>query len=276
MLRQRDCIHLAVDAAAYFVSGKVAGFREKCRAIPALHCAVTTLGPSLWQDIIVDAIADNFTSFDDMRAGIEPLIEEIFEAHSTSVSDGGHEVWGDAWIIGWSEQRQAPEGFTICFRHLDEWNRMVAAGDTVARRPFRIDPLGSLGLNWHPHPTAQELFEARFPIPLNETDRLIPEIDLLQLMEIQRRLPFDKVGGGAYCIGGFALLTSVDRNGVSQRRIHEWPDEVGKIIEPGPPPDWAKWRAERERALEVKEPISLHSLRNLNRHDRRKLKAAQR
>jgi hypothetical protein len=254
MLKQRDSIHLAV--------GLVAGFLDKCRAIPELQCAVTTLGPTAWQEIIFTAIREAFTSFDDLKAGIEPLLHEIFDYHSDSVTyQGKLGNAADVWIIGWSAQRQAPEGFTIGLCDLAEYEER-AKENPDARRPFQIDPLSSLGINFSPCPTGQQLAEARFPTSLAATEELIPEVDLLQLMEVQRRLPY-RDDAPWHFIGGYAVLTSVDKSGVTQQRIHEWPDEVGQLIEPGPI-DWLRWRAEREA------PLASAKVIPLNRQQRRK------
>ena len=48
MMRQKDAIHLMVDAACYFPDGVIAGFMNKTAAFPELRCAVTTLGASCW------------------------------------------------------------------------------------------------------------------------------------------------------------------------------------------------------------------------------------
>lgn len=71
-----------------------------------------------------------------------------------------------------------------------------------------------------------------------------PEIDLLHLMEVQRHEQIE----GRYWVGGDALLTSIDRNGVKQRVVHTWDeDRVGAVIEPAPI-DWKAWRASRVAA----------------------------
>jgi hypothetical protein len=49
-------------------------------------------------------------------------------------------------------------------------------------------------------------------------------------MEVQRRTTFN---GRAHKVGGYAQLTTVDRRGVSQQRLHEWTDDhVGALISP--------------------------------------------
>jgi hypothetical protein len=262
MLRQRDSIHLMVDAASYFSDGIVAGFLDKCCPMPELRCAVTTLGASMWQPIIFESIREKFSSFDEVKAGIRPLLEQIYADYAATICSADQWAAADVWVVGWSDERQAPDGFTISMDDLADWE------ERGSRRPFTIDPLGPLGLNWHPHPTGEQLFEACFPIRLTESDRLIPEIDLLQIMEVQRRLTYrDK---GYHLIGGYALLTSVDRAGVSQRKVHTWSeDEVGELIMPLPI-DWRKWRADREVAARGNANVFP------NRHQRRRLAARAR
>ena len=160
MLKQRDSIHLMVDAASYFMDGTVAGFLDKCHAVPHLHCAIATLGPSMWVPIIVDAISDAFFSYDEMKAGIAPLLTELFKATDpATVIDGEVTITTDVWIIGWSEE---PDGFTIGMDDLDEWERREA-GNPHARRPFQIEPLHELGINLNPCPSGEQLFEAFRP-----------------------------------------------------------------------------------------------------------------
>lgn len=243
-----------VDAASYFADGVVAGFLDKCCPMPELRCAVTTLGASRWQPIIFAAIRENFTSFDDMKAGIGPLLQALYDEHAATICEPGMWAAADIWVIGWSDAIDGPDGFTIGMEDLADWTSRD--GDNPnGRRPFVVDPLASLGLNFHPCPSAHQLFEARFPISLAESDLLVPEIDLLQLLEVQRRIPC--IHNGRPFIGGYALLTSVSRDGVSQRRVHTWGDDkVGQLIKPGPI-DWKAWRLDRERGANNVVPMRL-------------------
>jgi hypothetical protein len=235
---------------------------------------VTVLGAMNWGFIITEAIRESFASFDEIKAGIAPLLEDLLEQHSeTVVAEPGRRIVGDVWCVGWSDERQGPDGFTIGIdKSLDEFNELVAAGNSGARRPFSIDMLGPLGINWHPSITAEQLFEARIPVSAG-TDRLT-EIDLLQILEVQRRIPFDKVAG-AFCVGGYALLTTVNQSGVTQRRVHDWDeDEVGALITPAPI-DWVRWRAERISS-QVATNVTSIAAAGLNRHQRRQQRAMRR
>lgn len=102
MLRQRSSIHLMVDAASYFSDGVVAGFLDKCQAMPEMRCAVTTL--ARWQPIVFDAIRENFTSFDETRAGIAPLLERLWAERAATICEPGMWAAADVWVIGWSDE----------------------------------------------------------------------------------------------------------------------------------------------------------------------------
>ncbi|MFK4726427.1 hypothetical protein ABIE89_007527 [Bradyrhizobium niftali] len=246
MLRQSSCIHLMVDAASYFQDGVIAALLDKCQAMPEMRCAVTTLGPSRWQPIVFAAIRENFASFDEAKAGIAPLLQRLYEEHATAIREPGMWAAADVWVIGWSDEIDGPDGLTVSMDDPAEWSSRDGT-NPYGRRPFVVDPLSSLGLNLHPCPSATQIFEAQFPISLAESDRLVPEIDLLQLLELQRRIPC--IHNGRPFIGGYALLTTVNRSGVGQRRIHTWAeDKVGDLIAPQPI-DWKRWRIERERDL---------------------------
>src|SRR5438105_8421194 len=110
MLRQRDSIHLMVDAASYYDDGIVADFIDKAIAFPEMRVAVTVLGAMNWHFIISDAIQDSFSSFDEVKAGIGALLQKLFEDHSDTVADPGRRIVGDVWCVGWSEECQGPDG----------------------------------------------------------------------------------------------------------------------------------------------------------------------
>jgi hypothetical protein len=267
-LPQRSACHILVDAASYFESGIVADLIDKCRAIPELHCAMTTLGPVGWQQIIFDAIREGgFSSFDDLVTGFESLMVEVFEYHQESVSSLPC-VATEVWIAGWSQRRQRPEGYTIWLEDRAEFEKRRLSESTGDRNPFEIRPLSNVAVHVNPTPTGEALANAFFRSGVLDTEVLIPEVDLLHIMEIQRHWPFDD---GKYKIGGYALLTSIDESGVTQRRIQEWPeDKVGELIRPKPI-DWVRWRADREPPSPNVTPMPA-----LNRQQRRQLKAARR
>jgi hypothetical protein len=77
-----------------------------------------------------------------------------------------------------------------------------------------------------------------------DIEKLIPEIDLLQIMQMQRESLIDYNGQDICAVGGLALLSTVARGGtITQRVIHRWPeDKIGELMQPQPITDWKQWR----------------------------------
>ncbi|MCP1852109.1 MULTISPECIES: hypothetical protein [unclassified Bradyrhizobium] len=284
-LKQRDACHLLVDATGYLEDGEIVWIGDKCEMLPDLHCAVSCLGAAGLGDVVIEALCETFSSFDEIVEGgptvpgpvselrgkpdipLESLMREIFETYCSNVTGPGRRVC-EAWLIGWSHQRNRAEGYSIWLENFDEWEKRDG-GNPGSCPPFRlVSNSWPMNLACSPTPTKQQFDEAHFA-PW-DTESLIPEIDLLQFMELQRRKPFGDSYPPRYVVGGYALLTTVDRRGVTQRRIHTWPeDTVGGMITPLPI-DWARWRAEREAPLQntiIKMPPPL------NRSQRRRLNA---
>jgi len=100
-----------VDSASYFEDGRIAFLMDKCLALPAQRCAVTTHGIARWQHIIFDAVQD-FDSFDAMKAGISPLLKQVFEDHHDTISTRSRRECC-VWVVGWSEQQRRPQGLPV-------------------------------------------------------------------------------------------------------------------------------------------------------------------
>ncbi|MBI1182112.1 MAG: hypothetical protein GC201_16330 [Alphaproteobacteria bacterium] len=83
-----------------------------------------------------------------------------------------------------------------------------------------------------------------------------PARDGLTLLEAQRRDPWGFPGEDArYCAGGFAHITTVARDGISERVLRTWPDRIGAMIDPfaerprrGPGGLWSRLRGKAAAA----------------------------
>jgi hypothetical protein len=276
ILKQHNAAFILTDAAAYDHCGVVQSFRDKCMSIPELHCALLTFGSVNWREIITTGIRERcFGSYEAMRAGIEQLTRELFEANRRTVTTHPDGNGTEVFFIGWSKERQAPDAFVILLYDIDDLPKHFGPGTAAARPPFQIEPIEAM--THTPCPSAAQLRKARFPFSLASMtfaglEQIRPEVDLLHLLEVQRRWQFE---GGKYLVGGYAHLTRVDKLGISQKTIHTWAeDSAGESIQPLRL-DWANWRAERDDPRASAKIIPMASPL-LNRHQRRQLKASGR
>ncbi len=259
ILQQRDAVHMLVDGLGYDGAGVVTSVCQKAHALPVLGMAFSTMGHGRAGPRLTLHFRQ-YRSFDDVIDRGELLLEQWFDDNLDSLR--GTAVEGDEGtvgsgadiqlaIAGWSSERERLEAYLIYLADPDNaaaW-REAKAGSSIGADPFSWVPLAHVTGN--PSPTADDMraaglvrHGARSPAELCEM--LDPDVDLLALMETQRRT----LVNGRHVVGGLALLTTIKPGGeIVQRVIHRWEeDRVGELVEPRPI-DWPAWRAARVRAV---------------------------
>jgi hypothetical protein len=245
VLRQHGSVHLITDSAAY--DGSTGELHSvdlvKCIALPDLRCAIACTGPALLGSYLSERIADDVGSFDDLIARGEALLPDMFRDYAED--NCGGDALSTFYVVGW--RRAANRPVANCMNlWTDDCSRMaqVIENSPGEYQRFRFDESALAGT---PIPGSDLLEAAGFRIPAN-IDDMRPELDLLHLLEIARHEKIEN----HYWVGGNALLTSVDADGVQQKIVHVWEeDEVGEPITPLPI-DWAAWRAARLQQRRVR------------------------
>src|SRR5205807_7743824 len=166
------------------------------------------------------------------------------------------------FFAGWLQKEDRPAAFAmLCTgdEKSERWQSLTAGLDWA---PFTLRELDCAG---SPAPTAEECAAAGLFFG-DDVEKLSPTT-LLHLMEIQRRPgEIDARGhrrSGPSYAGGFALLTSIRRDGISQAVVHRWEeDRVGELIKPAPI-KWAEWRTAHATVQSVtpEPPIDLSRVR---------------
>lgn len=265
--KQRNAVHLMVDGVSYDKSGVVVEKTQKCIALPTLHMAMTVMGPTHADLVMASHLSKRFTSFDDLIGGVEDYLPAVFRLNLSLLSESGIPD-SRVYFAGWSEKQRAPLAYSmICIPPESEayWRAarerdcaIYGEANMVEAEPFKLLDLressGSAVIcnpPWAEHLSMAECglqFDAE---PAEIPDLMNPELDLLTIMEMQRRrkVPLRPGESAAHWVGGFALLTSITEAGISQRIVHRWPeDRVGQLINPKPI-YWKAWRAARAREI---------------------------
>ncbi len=179
-----------------------------------------------------------FTNFDQVLSQGQEALPRLFSKY---LDDSGKEATGTVYLIGWSEEKDQP--LAVCMNMWSDGHSridQIIANSGGAGERFKFEHCDFSGT---PVPSPELRHTAGFWIP-DDLNQVNPEIDLLHLLEVQRH---EEVTGHHW-IGGSALLTSIDRTGVTQRIVHTWPeDKVGEVIKPLPI-NWKQWIAERKYA----------------------------
>jgi hypothetical protein len=244
ILRQKKAIHFLTDAASYTADGVVTGIGSKVGLIENPPIAIYTRGPANTATLAARQLDGAFASFDDLIANAEDRIKCFYYVNAEHMRASGFPDL-DMYLFGWSESRNCPEGYSIrCGFDDSDLHRDTDWGG-IRPAPFKLHTLSALCCA--PLIDQAQLPATGFPMHL-KPNKLNPETDLLHLMELMRRTPSEmkpwlpKIN----TVGGFALLTSVSRTGITQKVLAEYSDRVGEKITPEAI-DWKKWRTESAR-----------------------------
>jgi hypothetical protein len=189
-----------------------------------------------------------FDSFDSVVLGIESQMPDIVEKHSSMLDQA---AFSDCqiFIAGWSESRRAGEAYVMTVAPPDaaEFWREKHVGSGYSGELFKLEQIH--GISGNPPPSPEHFREAglTFNGTADTVHEFITPLDLLHLLEIQRRLkcPIRDGYPERHWIGGLALLTTVTAESVTQSVMHRWTeDQVGQIVTPRPI-NWTSWRASR-------------------------------
>lgn len=231
---KRDRAIMMTDAALYSPSGDIIGFGQKAFAIPSLKAAIAVRGAQKVAALLAMEMAMVYKSFDHLLADAEDDLRKFCDASFMHLSDLGMSDI-DIVVVGWSDAANCAKGcsyntVTDEFELIDGWEIS----------PFPADErenLRAVGAVAELHWTESTFDPIRHGIPY---------------MEAQRRLLCDVNGRLTRIVGGHILLTEITREGVFQRVIHHWDDEIGQPISPAAfvPPSPSTMSRQQRRAME--------------------------
>lgn len=245
VMQQSASVHMMVDSLAYERGGRVVMVNlSKGHALPTLGAAISAIGPAALSRHLADRIAYDFSSFDDLIRDGEAYIAEQFDFLAEESRSGNAN--GTMFLIGWHRETGLPGSYSMDMWTDDSDRAQQVTENSGFSKAYAESVRGKLikqpadQINGSPMPSPQLADEAGFRIH-NSNDRYVPEIDLLHLMEIARHERIED----AHWVGGKAVLTSISKDGLSQRVVEHWQgDQIGEFVAPDPI-DWKAWRAAR-------------------------------
>jgi hypothetical protein len=240
------CLHVVTDGASYNQAGVVQGFATKVFTAPNWPGIITGRGIASAPQLFGQRLSWKFQSFDDLVDGIEAVYLDIADELGLTEYDI------ELIIAGWSFERDQPESYVIYP------NEQLGHGMTEEILEARL----AEG-KWSPKPVPFKLMKLPGAVDgpfLNEAIKLSSDyggIDIDEppekciarmhhVIECQRHDVW--AHDQKYYIGGFAQVTTVTPDGISQRILSRWPDKTGELICPSPP-DWEKWKTDHWKCL---------------------------
>lgn len=250
-LKTPAAMHLMTDSACYFPDATVVGFAPKVAVLPDINMAIFTRGPAGAADIARDAWVGRFTSYDAFAANAVENVRAFYYSKEKALRATGQPdlefyYFGYSKRHGCFEGRQIRCGFEDSAMHTDQ---DIGGAHIVRNPPFVEHELKVFGMAPGLF-TKEDLAAATSPIHVKPS-KWIPEIDMLQVLEMMRRKPEARFPGQPLRIytGGHALLTTVTTSGITQKIVADFGDEIGRPIQQPAPVNWKRWREEALRRL---------------------------
>ena len=211
-LAQRDAIHVLTDTAATDGRNRLLAFSQKYAVVEGANSIVAFRGTAGMFKEITRAISDaGFWSFDEMQNGIETLLKSLARERGL--------IWGDTkWeihVAGWSHLQNRGSFFSIS-------SHGTAGGIPYAVAPESFLPLNATPGNWDIVSVSMELLSPLCNY-VYEDSRSDVETALLSIIKMQRQM----FGN----IGGTAKLVTITKDGLSERDLFQWPDQVGALMD---------------------------------------------
>jgi hypothetical protein len=258
-------VYVVTDGAYYDISdGIVAAFGTKVFSVPSWPGVVATRGSALATALVGSELTMHFQSFDEVVNGIEEAVEAAEEDwHDLFERCGMSTI--EIFLAGWSHERDQPESYIM-----RTGSEKGAVTDDAATEDIELDvptlklvalPVMAVA----PAVTNEQISIAGIErFDANDEPSVVIQ-GLRHAIEAQRHALYHADGASYHAVGGFAQLTTVTPDGIQQRILTRWNDEIGEPITPEPI-DWAKWRADH---LSLAPPPGLSRLQRMEKKARK-------
>jgi hypothetical protein len=231
---KRGLLHVLTDAAHYR-DGAVVSFANKSATLPQWPGIVTATGSAFNTTLFRSGLAEKFATWDEMIAGAEAELPQMVKDYGLS--------WSTVVLAGISKER-GPEIYQ--FSNDAPLPAHISQEEVDAcpyfGTPYKLMRLPDVIMT--PPVPAETVVAADFEGIDVEADPELVVWSMRKHLVMQRYMPLpDDIGG----IGGFAELTTISAEGVTQRVIDRWPeDKVGAPLHHGSI-DWDRWHADNPK-----------------------------
>jgi hypothetical protein len=219
--------YMIADSAAYWDDGEIGGFESKVLTLPHLRMALATSG-KLEQRWRVAKGLLKMASFDDVIEQAPARLRELWdEGEFHDYRDQDEDAAFRLIVAGLSERTGQGAVYAL------------ATDEQPGQTPFTF-ALAPIAITPSVHP--DRLRKAKLIDDNNIAGGSPPEDWLTRLIDLQRELvhlPAGEVARaedvaedeGQRTIGGHAVLTRIDANGITQTVVRRWNDSIGEKID---------------------------------------------
>lgn len=218
------------DGVSYDNDGLIVGFGTKVVTLAANSAAFGWVGIGGFGSILMNR-ATLIGSFDDLLAEVVPICQDIHAWFEMNYTEWCPHV--SAVLVGWSEQRQAFEGYTFGSRDKE----VRVEGKITERKSWTLTPFS--GIWTSSIPKADDCARVGLPLDLDidDSDELAVKLICGNRLQSGRQETHTDFEMDWYQVGGFIQRSTLFRTDYqecdfAQTIVHRWPDEVGGHVDP--------------------------------------------
>ena len=214
-----DVAHVLSDGAFCSSDGIVRQIAPKVSLLPHIPAVVGILGNSVMLQGVTSEIQITCPNFEAIVQKLEPTARVMHDRTAGYVSSAGLATHFEIMVVGWSEVRQSFEIYTLHNRENEEGAWVVRQSDDPGGRITPAPPI--------------ELLNAQ-GWDLQDFSQFDPEVHGILLLSAQRTMKNVQTTDGVprRFVGGFAQLTTLERDRITSRILKRWNDTVGAEIIP--------------------------------------------
>lgn len=233
-------VHVAHDAAGYSPDASViTSFGTKSYPVAHWPGIIVATGSGVAVPLSGYLLSQQFASFDDLidrgRDAVRDTLEEIIRSLRISST---------SLIFAGISEKRGPEAY-VC--HTDVACPPANTQEEMDASPYYGTTFEFIKLSnviGTPVPDDQTIINADYEGVDPTDDPAVVKWGMRKMLEMSRHMPLP---AGIPGIGGFAQITTISKQGISQEIVHRWPDKAGEAPNREASFDWKRWHRDNPK-----------------------------
>jgi len=234
VVRGKNGILFVSDGITYDDDGRTIGFCTKVIPMPHMDAALGWSGAGGFGSAVWQRLSPEVVTFDELKSVIVEHARDTMEDYERF-----YKRWDTKSTLilgGWSDENQKFETYAI--NSYVKQQRNMETGETVDLLPWELREVPYLWASHFARPPSYEQAGLKFP---DVEDSVFGLDEIAIRMVCASRLDSRLLGDddereegsdvGAFNVGGFLQMTFVQRDSITQKTIHRWPDKLGERVD---------------------------------------------
>lgn len=235
VLLQREAGHLVTDAAWYDLDGVVQNFGPKSQVVAHWPGAIAARGPGLANAMIATEAGLLFADFDAFADGAAAFLQNWCEREADHLAGWLEQGHVEVIAIGWSRAQDRPRAIFVSSK--DETAEAEARGIEIDAEtmhlalPYQVLEIDAGYVRPLPTSEAMAFYKVDPEADFDELPSIAHYAAGIVCAQRELREPLLPGGEPVCFVGGYMMMTTITRHGVSAVKGIVFPDVPGRRIQ---------------------------------------------